>query len=121
MRIDVDNAILWVKVASKAPLEQPGGPDSCILRLIGTIERQKQRGTIVTTETTHVPIEARGRVAQALDRSTEVGSGLWIVGEHHEDEYADRYGEQQHTLKIVVNYFEVKRKLNISDIFGERA
>jgi single-stranded DNA-binding protein len=118
-RLLSDAAIIRVKIVSKTEIQIPGGTDSAVLRMMGTIEHKSQHGNIVETETTHIPIEARGRLAMALDRITRIGTNVLIIGEHREDFYTDRYGEPQHKLKILVNSFEMGHTINFKELFSE--
>lgn len=74
MRPGIDNVIIWVTVVAVRPLETPGSPDSSLLRLTGVIEHKIKRGTIEDVELTHVPIEAKGRLAIALSKTVKVSS-----------------------------------------------
>lgn len=117
MRPGVDNSFIWVTVVAMRPIEQPGRPESAKLRFTGVIEHQVRRGMIEETETTHVPIEARGRLALSLVTKLRIGSSLWVIGEHREDIYLDRYNEEQHKLKILVNSYEMDSKADWRMLF----
>lgn len=118
MREGMDNVITWVRIASKAKIQQPGGQDSARLRMVGIVERHRQRGIVISVEQVHIPLEARGRLALAMDRDVHVGTGLWVFGEHSEDVYIDvDTGKEQHKLKVIVDSYQLKREIDLRDVF----
>lgn len=119
MRVGVDNTIIWITVAAKDRLQQPGGMDSVVLKFVGVVDHENRRGTVVEIERTHIPFEARGRVALALDKFCKPNAQLWIFGSHRDYCYTDGDGKDQHKLMILVNAFEVDRKIDFESLFKD--
>ena len=121
MRVGVDNTVIWITVAAKDKMQQAGGMDSAVLRFVGVVDHEVRRGTVVEIERTHIPFEARGRVALALEKFCKPNSQLWIFGSHRDYCFTDGDGKDQHKhkLMILVNAFEVDRKIDFDTLFKD--